>query len=501
MKRARAPPVELKEVKLEGPDEDQIVSKRPDLTRTSDLLNSMASAIPEKVPKEEPLDDGFLLKEPKLEIPEETVSDNKTPTIIPVWRPKLESITDFLRDDSLKDTDFEMTLGSSMLFDNPRGSFSSLNTYAEEAASNDSDDELSDQKISSLVPTLRAALFKSFNKNPHPTALEMQLIAEDCVTRYKTVVDYFEICRKVQKIKCKKNDPCERIKGFLLMENQIVGYTKVSNERKAMLQEQIQTHLLSRKRFSIGYLHVIMERTDLPPHYIRGQYDAWKKKLLTENPKNFKIQDYQNGFQTNLLSIETLRLLEEAYLNKKYHSENKEWTFEDIEILAESLELSPGDVDHWLNRRKGATLGLENDVIQLRRHADAKQNAAISRKLSAERQDRLNAEYLIKRKPNPTEMDKIAKTLDLDELQVRSWFNRKRAEDKKISDWEKARTEIMTLPDNKKMILERAAGEKKKNAVELTQLSQYIGVAYKTVCNFLEWRKSSTGIKNNRYHN
>ncbi|CAL2035253.1 unnamed protein product [Caenorhabditis brenneri] len=466
--------VELNDVKLEEVDEETFYKRQKvnleGMIKKEDFID--------KVPKEEPYYQEFQVKKPKPE---------KKHLEIPAWRPKIQCVTDFLNDDS-DDVDFGMNLGSSVLFDDTIRTVSPVHhvDYHEE-----SDDDYFEEQVITPAPTkVRALLLKSFNENPHPTALVMQQLAEECFARYKTVVDYFENRRLTKQIKCERNDPCERIKQFFMRENEETALTRISDDVRSALEEEIEAHLALKKKFSVGYLHVIMERTNLPPTFIRNQYDNVKRRK-----GNYGVWRNEVNDKSQLLGLDTLRQLEDAYLNKKYNCEDKEWTSTEIEALAVKLKIKHRDVQNWITRRNWATAGLAR--TELRRNDDP----GCSRKLPTYKIEQLDAEFEFNRKPGLHERNRIASHLNLHELQVRNYFNKKRMATRKQEEWEVARNEFLRLPEFKKKMLESVAAERRKTAAESMDAANRIGVSYRTLCSFVEWRKATVGAanKNNQY--
>lgn len=104
---------------------------------------------------------------------------------------------------------------------------------------------------------VRRELNASFARNCHPTAIGMQKLSERCGIRYKTIFDNFETIRKDGKIECETNDACCRIREFLSRETDTTSYIEITNEVQTVLEDEIELHLLSRKRFTLGYVHVV----------------------------------------------------------------------------------------------------------------------------------------------------------------------------------------------------------------------------------------------------
>uniref|UniRef100_A0A1I7TU82 Homeobox domain-containing protein n=2 Tax=Caenorhabditis tropicalis TaxID=1561998 RepID=A0A1I7TU82_9PELO len=462
------------------------------------------------MPKEEPLYEEFQWKEPKLEVEDEqdqkssmsdfqvplkipkteVKEDQKNASTIPVWKPKIQSVTDFLQDDT-EDMEFELGLGSSVLFDNLPSTNSEINPSPD-------DDEEPEKKPSR---GMRCEFDKVFEKINHPSALVMQRLAERWGSRYKTVVDYFDSKRKMKNIKCEEDDPCEKIKQFFARESEPASDWPVDDELRYCLKDEIETHLLSRKRLSIGYLHVIMEKVDLHPSYIRGQFEIGKRNLLTNDRETDKAKDWRKDEELGPhFTMDVLRQLEEAYLQKKYHSKDKEWSMMDIVSLAIKLDLKAESVEFWINKRKCATLGLEHNVIEFRRERDARMNAAHGKKLPNHKIEILNAKFEANQSPGVKERTKLGDELGLTELQVRNYFNKKRIHNRKKKLWELARVEFLSLPDDKKERMEFLATQKRKTTAENMEIASELGINYSTLVSFIDWRKSLQAVKYNKYH-
>ncbi|EFP11547.1 hypothetical protein CRE_28876 [Caenorhabditis remanei] len=498
----------FKEPKIVSEEDNLVWSNQ--ITSTSSFLSQIVeqtSGILEK----ESSGGGFQLKEPKIEEGDTNgngnMLKNKTTTdTFPKWTPRL---TSYLDDDSL-DFDCGIELGSSVLFDSlptSKRAIPSIDNSGEtrskskEAISEEKEREIDDYesneeedddsneeeedydekpKKRALAPNyLRAKLSDAFQLNNHPTALEMQRLAEECAVRYRTVFDNFEERRKTKQIKCEDGDPCEKIKRFIAMESEQVPHITLSEEEKSLLEEAIETNLLSRKKLSVGYLHVIMEIVELPANYIRGQCDSMRRRMMGSgraelSKRKIREEEAKANDANNSLSIDKLRQLEDAYLHKKYHSEDKEWTKTDIRTLAATTDLPEKTVENWINRRKRTTLGLEHSIVDFRRDQDARLNVASSRKLSSWKLEKLIEHFDRNSQPERQERIRIGKELGLDESQVRNFYNKRRISIRKQVEMDDARKEFLALPLEKRNQMERLAKERRKPATENMEVVVFI---------------------------
>ncbi|CAI2349211.1 unnamed protein product [Caenorhabditis sp. 36 PRJEB53466] len=341
---------------------------------------------------------------------------------IPMWRPNVGSLDELVASNDLKNEETDDScLGNASLFSPfkrmPDTELSSI--FSSSSASrnddynevvNDEEYEKENRKRVSYYKYKRISE-KEFIEQMHPSIGEMVEMAERCGVRYRTVFENFAGKRRKLGVKCAEDDNCQKVAQFLLRENEALGHGKVGEEVRRVLEDSIETHLLSRKRFSLGYVHLIMEKTNLPPSYIRCQYDCCKKRLLTQNRPN-----------TNMLPVKTVRQLEEAYLAKKYKCTSKEWSSEELEWLAARLKLREKQVSEWMEMRSGAVLGFRHDAFEFRRAREVRSFTRLPLHKTAvmnEEFDRIGSPSVEKRK-------ELAERLQLTETQVKNYFSKRR---------------------------------------------------------------------------
>uniref|UniRef100_A0A8R1HZN6 Homeobox domain-containing protein n=1 Tax=Caenorhabditis japonica TaxID=281687 RepID=A0A8R1HZN6_CAEJA len=503
-------------IKEEEPDQFDAFFQDVLEDRTIGSNNFFEGIVKTEVEDEEEMDDELdfsdhlQLKDPKEEEEETEISPPKSAHL---WKPKIKSLHDFTMNDSFDDDDHDMCLGSSILFEqknhkpsidlfgkmeNPKLSNSPANFDDDDYAYFDDDPVVPKKQLP--VYKIKRILSERFEENRHPNATEMVKIAESCGVRYRTVFDDFENRRIAKRVKCEKDDACERIRTFFVRDNEPLTYNKVKEDIRAKLEEEIELHLLSRKRFSLGYVHIIMEKTDLPASYIRGQYENWKKKMLTKDRDEYKNKEWKKEPEDRAsLSMDVLRKLEDAYLTKKYQCEEKEWSPKEITSLATHLEIEEKTVTAWIEKRNEAVLGLNHDVVEMRKQKAAKLKAADGRKLPSCISVALNIEYSKDDRPTLARRIVIAKKLKLTEVQVRNYFNKKRGRDRRNEDWEKAREDVLSMPHEKVQLMEKVAIEKRKTALHYMSVAADIGVSYMTLMSFVNWRKSVTASRLNMF--
>ncbi|CAI2355621.1 unnamed protein product [Caenorhabditis sp. 36 PRJEB53466] len=485
-----------KVVKAEVPDEGLASASKPfELPRNSKIHENSSG---EKKPKDEPVD-----------VP--------PPVPVPMWRPNVRSLADLVDNEDVSDND-DIGLGNSILFDRYRkikkkpsrgplvrsvarnsstdeeNDFYENNISDDEGDNDDDEPQAQGQKKPMSHYKYRAYFNQEYVKNVHPSIQDMLKMAEHCGVRYRTVWESYVEKRARQRVKCQKDDHCTKISLFFLREKENMAYAKIDDAVRSVLEDEIETHLLSRKRFSLGYVHLIMEKTDLAPSFIRGQYEGWKKKLLTKDRDDYRIKDWKRENETtnNMFSIETLRRLEEAYLKKKYQSTYKDWVPKEVKELADQLGLEEKHVSNWMEKRSGAVLGLQHDIIEYRRAKTASKNAAKGRKLPIHKTNVLIAEFEKNDRPGQEIRIELAKRLNLSEQQVRNYFNKRRIKLRRDEEWAEARKVITKIPRKKFEILDKIAAEKKKSPTEYMVIAEKLELSYDTLCNYIDWRKSLT---------
>lgn len=107
---------------------------------------------------------------------------------------------------------------------------------------------------------IRKTIDEFFSKNNHPTAQEMQKLAQENRIKYITVFEMLEKKRKSLKIVCPKEDPCNRIRDFIVRENELLNETVVTEDVRRVMEHEIETHILSRQRFTMGHLHCVSSK-------------------------------------------------------------------------------------------------------------------------------------------------------------------------------------------------------------------------------------------------
>ncbi|CCD62914.1 Homeobox domain-containing protein [Caenorhabditis elegans] len=401
----------------------------------------------------------------------------------PSWKPKFQCISDLLKDDTT-DFDCEMSLGSSVLFDRPDSSLPIKKIcpgFPKKVGSIPSNKRIMSES------QVRRELNASFARNCHPTAIGMQKLSERCGIRYKTIFDNFETIRKDGKIECETNDACCRIREFLSRETDTTSYIEITNEVQTVLEDEIELHLLSRKRFTLGYVHVIMEKTDLAPSYIRAQYENWRRKLSTKDRGSWKIGDSEA--ENSVLSAEVSKQLEEAFLQRTNNREDKTLRPKDIKALSTQLEINEKEIENWIAKKTEATSG-SNSTEQQQKHNILRIFASCRRRLPKLNIEGLNKYFAKNNKPGVRQREKIAKKLGLSERQVRNYFNKKRITERKLKVWKDAPKDFLTLSKQTVDEMMKIAEERRKPNDEYIQIANRLGVSHITLCSFIDWQKS-----------
>lgn len=214
-----------------------------------------------------------------------------------------------------------MKLGSSILFENRRetqpeqtsynqsenkyehyGEFKEKKTNKNAFFSDPDESNNPQQKgVRAAAPHIvRNAVNELFNENPHPTAQQIAQLSTKFRIRYRGVFDNMEKKRISKRILCEEGDSCCRIKEWLEQENEPLMWPRISEETKERLEKELELLILSRKRFDIGNLHVLLEKTNLRPTFVRFQYQKWKQRLLSNDRADITIQDWRSDSQSEI---------------------------------------------------------------------------------------------------------------------------------------------------------------------------------------------------------
>lgn len=114
--------------------------------------------------------------------------------------------------------------------------------------------------------------FKEFK---HPTIQQMIYISEDSGYRYERVFNRFCELRKLQGLKCLRNDTCRRVAKYFSPLTVYDGADDVT-ARNLMLQ-YFKRFNYSGPLPSTGCIHLVVDRLGLPPDLIRDYYVNWYK--------------------------------------------------------------------------------------------------------------------------------------------------------------------------------------------------------------------------------
>lgn len=115
-----------------------------------------------------------------------------------------------------------------------------------------------------------------FETNRHPTILEMINISYDTGVSYEQVFFRFQHFRKLNNEVCSPGDPCEKVEKFIETNPDLGG---VLDKRTLNIIYEEFEHLIHLGYYlPLGYIHMIMEKVDLPARVIRMQYREWYRK-------------------------------------------------------------------------------------------------------------------------------------------------------------------------------------------------------------------------------
>ncbi|KAF1761986.1 hypothetical protein GCK72_010246 [Caenorhabditis remanei] len=118
--------------------------------------------------------------------------------------------------------------------------------------------------------------FEIFQANRHPTILEMINISYDTGVSYEQVFFRFKHFRKLNNEVCSPGDPCEKVEKFSEANPDLGGV--LDKRTLGIIYEEFE-HLIHLGYYlPLGYIHMIMEKVDLPASVIRLQYGEWYSK-------------------------------------------------------------------------------------------------------------------------------------------------------------------------------------------------------------------------------
>lgn len=202
----------------------------------------------------------------------------------------------------------------------------------------------------------------------------------------------------------------------------------------------------------------------------------------------------------DVLSIETLRRLEEVYLAKKYQSDSTEWSDEELQELSAELNgLPKGTIRTWLQRRNLAADELPNETATKPRQAASPKRVPIgkeARVITPNKVRVLDEEFKKSDRPKKWKIEELSQRLELPETTVSNYFVKRRRFVRKEKDWEVAREEVLQLPPDRLQMLEAVAAGSRKTSAENMEHAEKIGVSYATLCSFVDWKKA---LKAKRY--
>lgn len=365
-----------------------------------------------------------------------------------------------------------------------------------------SDDEtFADYPLKKTSYCVQKAISALFSKSPHPTAFEMNQLTENYSVRYKTVFETLEKKRNSQNIFCNQGDNCERIREYFRQQHEEpYAYPTIPPDSKQLLEEFIENHILTRKRFEIGYVHVLMEKTNLPFGVVRSSYSKWRKRILSSNIPGYTIERWKYDHRHAILHAKvfthnSIRKMEEAYLKKKYESENKDWTDEELSRLSDKIGQIPVEkIVAWLQDRNTVALDsfyLDPEPPRTEIH---KFQPCSSSRIPLNKLKCLKEVYIKNTRPTKWEFEQIAVNLELEVKTVRSFYQRSHRISKRKEQLEEAKREINKLTTDKIKILKILAADKtKKRAYEHVEWAEKIGISYRSLRVFIDWKKSLKG--------
>ncbi|CAL2030759.1 unnamed protein product [Caenorhabditis brenneri] len=361
-----------------------------------------------------------------------------------------------------------------------------------------SDDEtLANYPLRKTSYCVKVAIGDLFSRNPHPSVSEMNELTEFYSVKYRTIFETMEMKRNSQKIICNRGDNCERIRDYFRQQS-VEPYASptIPSDVKQLLETLIENQILTKKRFELGYVHMVMEKTNLPFGAVRSSYVKWRKRLLSSGIPGYTIEawrhDHRHADHAKVFTHDSIRKMEVAYLKKKYESENKEWTDEEFTSLSTQLGGIPVEkIAAWFQDRN--TVALDSSYLDPdppEAHLTRYQPRTAFR-IPVNKIKCLKEVYTHNSHPSKLEFQQIAENLDIEEITVRRFYQRNRGILKRKVELEEAKFEINKLEADKFEMLENVAADKtKKKAAELMELADTIGISYRSLRIFIDWKKS-----------
>ncbi|EGT47306.1 hypothetical protein CAEBREN_03880 [Caenorhabditis brenneri] len=362
-----------------------------------------------------------------------------------------------------------------------------------------SDDEtLANYPLRKPSYCVKVAIADLFSRNPHPSVSEMNELTEFYSVKYRTIFETMELKRNSQQIICNRGDNCERIREYFRQQS-VEPYASptIPPDVKQLLETLIENQLFTRKRFELGYVHMVMEKTNLPFGAVRSSYAKWRRRLLSSGIPGYTIEAWRHDHRhahlhAKVFTHDSIRKMEVAYLKKKYESENKEWTDEEFASLSTQLGNIPVDkIAAWFQDRNTVALDssyLDPDPPEAHLTKCQPWNAF---RIPVNKIKCLKEMYTRNPHPSNLEFQRIAEIWGIEEITVRRFYQRNRGISKRKMELEEAKCEIDKLEADKFEMLETvAADKKKKKAAELVELAETIGISYRSLRTFIDWKKS-----------
>lgn len=179
-------------------------------------------------------------------------------------------------------------------------------------------------------------------------------------------------------------------------------------------------------------------------------------------------------------------------MEKKYQCSHNAWSQKEIETLAADLKISERAVLRWIDKRQSTSLGLNDDVIQLRRENEKMQMMTGTRKLPQWKVVELEKAFMKNNKMNMSERARLAIRLDLTDRQVTNYLNKKRIFEKRNEGFTHARAEIQRLPHETKKKLEKALSVAPLTSHRCEEISQQTGVSLQAVLMLMKFQKKQS---------
>ncbi|CAI2349338.1 unnamed protein product [Caenorhabditis sp. 36 PRJEB53466] len=320
------------------------------------------------------------------------------------------------------------------------------------------------------VPCL--SLEDEYDEDPHPTLEKLIQICERLgVCQFHTIFNFYEVRRRLERVKCAKGDTCSRIRRFMEMENLPIELIRLDPEQKQKMLEAFALHKETGKNFSTGFSYMLADQLKLAPNFVRYEYKKFRRQGPPTTPaqKRFPV--------VRRYTAEMTRILEEAFETKHLLAPDREWPRGMLKLIGKKAGITAEQVSNWMGKRK---LKSQAQTPPERRHTFTRHEF-----------ETLHSEFLKNAYPSTIALKQLAEHLNLAPLTVMRFFDTQRTTVRKQRDLKTLTKDLAEIPEEKCAVL-RDFYEKKSNyANERVALAESLGLSYQLVTHWLEQYKKS----------